>query len=144
MPSPYFDQTYYGYGYGGTAGPYGYHAAAAATYSPMYNQNPYGGYGGYGGAYYGAYGDVYAGGEVGYDAVRRGALLLLPLRSLVVAATHIRSCSCSWLVGAGKNRHRRIGREGIRLTVPYTGEKLECLMGRGSSGSSAGGLPSAC
>lgn len=72
VPSPYFDQTYYGYGYGGTAGPYGYHAAAAATYSPMYNQNPYGGYGGYGGAYYGAYGDGYAGGEVGYDAVRRG------------------------------------------------------------------------
>lgn len=70
--SPYYEQGYYGYGYGGAAGPYGYHAAAAA-YSPMYTPNPYGAYAGYGGGYYGgAYGDAYGSADGGYGAVRRG------------------------------------------------------------------------
>ncbi|OEH78807.1 RNA binding motif-containing protein [Cyclospora cayetanensis] len=72
--SPYYEQGYYGYGYGGAAaGPYGYHAAAAAAYSPMYAPNPYGAYAGYGGYYGGtAYGDAYGTAEGGYGAIRRG------------------------------------------------------------------------
>ncbi|CDJ53240.1 RNA binding motif-containing protein, putative [Eimeria brunetti] len=70
--SPYYDQGYYNYGaYGGGPGPYGYHAAATAAYSPMYTPNPYGTYGSYGG-YYGGYGDAYGCAEGGYGAVRRG------------------------------------------------------------------------
>ncbi|KAL8446004.1 hypothetical protein Emag_004856 [Eimeria magna] len=79
--SPYYDQGYYGYGYGGAAaaGPYGYHQSAAApSYPPVYSASPYGAYGsGYaGGPYYaGSYGDAYGlseGASTGYAAVRRG------------------------------------------------------------------------
>ncbi|KAL8271323.1 hypothetical protein Esti_004762 [Eimeria stiedai] len=76
---PYYEQGYYGYGYGGAAaaGPYGYHQSAAApAYPPVYGASPYGAYGSaYGGGYYQAtYGDAYGmaeGGAAGYAAVRR-------------------------------------------------------------------------